>query len=467
MQIPILNGIYTDESPDFRTSYPKNLVPVPKETGISSGYLRPGDGIVEQGEGPGTDRGGINWNGVCYRVMGSKLVSINAGGVLTEIGDVGNNGKQVTFDYSFDYLAIASNEQLWLYDGTTLAQNTDTDLGVVLDVKFIDGYFMTTDGEFLVITDIDDPFSVNPFKYGSSEINPDPIKGILKLRNEIYALNRNTIEVFNNVGTANFPFARVGGAFIDRGVVGTHSACIFMESIAFIGGALNESPAVWIGANGVSNKLSTREIEQILQEYTEYELSLVVMETKIDKSHQHLYIHLPDKTLVFDGPGTQRAGSPIWFILSSSIDIDSEYRAKNFVYCYDRWLCADPTTTKYGYITNTISSHWDQEISWEFGTTIIYNDSNGAIFHELELVSLTGRTKFLEESTVWTNYSLDGETWSMEKPIMAGDTGDREKRLIWLQQGNMRNWRVQRFRGTSKAHISIARLEARIEPLNE
>ena len=30
MQIPILNGTLTSEGPDFRTSYPRNMVPVPK-----------------------------------------------------------------------------------------------------------------------------------------------------------------------------------------------------------------------------------------------------------------------------------------------------------------------------------------------------------------------------------------------------------------------------------------------------
>ena len=85
VQIPIISGIYADGSADFRTSYPRNLVPVPKETGISEGYLRPADGIVELGTGPGVSRGGINWNGVLYRVMGTKLVSISAANAVTEI----------------------------------------------------------------------------------------------------------------------------------------------------------------------------------------------------------------------------------------------------------------------------------------------------------------------------------------------------------------------------------------------
>ena len=88
VQIPIINGIYTDNGPDFRTSYPVNLVPVPKTNGISQGFLRPSDGIVANGTGPGTDRGGINWNGECYRVMGSQFCNVAADGTVTAIADV-------------------------------------------------------------------------------------------------------------------------------------------------------------------------------------------------------------------------------------------------------------------------------------------------------------------------------------------------------------------------------------------
>jgi hypothetical protein len=124
MQVPILNGIFTDSSPNFRTSYPVNLVPVPKSTGISEGYLRPADGIVKTGDGPGANRGGLNWNGVLYRVMGTKLVSVAQNGTVTVIGDVGSGGR-VTMTYSFDYLAVASGGRLYLYDGATLAHVTD------------------------------------------------------------------------------------------------------------------------------------------------------------------------------------------------------------------------------------------------------------------------------------------------------------------------------------------------------
>lgn len=469
MQIPILSGIFADASPDFRTSYPKNLIPVPKDTGISGGYLKPADGLVASGEGPGIGRGGINWNGSLYRVMGTKLVCISKDNSVIEIGEVGGTS-QVTFDYGFTYLAIASNNNLFLYDGINLTQVTDSDLGTVIDVVWVDGYFMTTDGEFLVITDLNDPFSVNPLKYGSSEADPDPISGLLKLRNEIYALNRYTVEVFDNVGSSGgsniFPFQRITGAQIQKGCVGTHACCVFLDNIAFIGGGRNESPSIFMGANGLTQKIATREIEEILSTYTEEQLSYAFLEERVEKAHQFLVSHLPNHTLVFDGAATIAMGQPVWFTLSSTLVGDGKWKASSMIWCYDKWNVFNPETNQFGYMDNTISSHWGVDIGWEFGTQIIYNESNGAIFHELELVALTGHVAANVSPTIWAQHSDDGETWSVEKPILAGTLGQRSKRLVWLQQGYMNNWRIQRFRGTSEAHIAISRIEARLEPLN-
>jgi hypothetical protein len=465
MQIPILSGIFTDNGPDFRTSYPVNLVPTPKASGISSGYLRPGDGIVANGTGPGTDRGGINWEGKLYRVMGTKLVEIASNGTVTVLGDVGGPVDElVTFDYSFDRLAIASGGRLYYWNGT-LTQVTDPDLGVVLDVVWVDGYFMTTDGEFLVVTELSDPTQVNPLKYGSSEVDPDPVVALLKLRNEVYALNRNTIEVFDNVGGALFPFARIDGAQIQKGVVGTFACCVYQEAIAFLGSGRNEAPGIYIGANATAKKISTQEIDEILLQYTEEQLATVKLEARNDRAHEHLYIHLPNRTLVFDAAASQALQDLVWFNLTSTVVGFAQYRARNMVYAYDKWLVGDPQSSNIGYLVDTVGSHWGEQVRWEFGTLIVYNEGKGALFHQMELVSLTGRVALGIDPQISTSYSVDGLSYSQEKFIKVGTIGNSSKRLAWFQQGHMRNFRIQRFKGDSDSHISLARLEAKIEGL--
>lgn len=468
MQIPILNGIYADPTGNFRTLYPKNLIPVPKKQGISEGYLKPADGIVEFATGPGIDRGGINWNGSLYRAMGDKLCRINRKGEVTIVGTIDNGEEPVSFAFSFDRLAIASERKLFYYDGVNFIQVTDPDLGDVLDVIWIDGYFMTTDGNSLVVTELNDPTQVNNLKYGSSEINPDAIKGLLVFRGEAYAINRYTIEVFSNVGGQFFPFRRIDGAMIPLGGVGVNSACVYSkEIVAVVGSGENEPVSVYFILNGQHTNISTREIDTILQSYTESELSSIYVECRTDRQNSFLYIHLPTKTLVYDHKASQVVGEPVWFILTSSIVDDGTYRARYLVWAYDKWISGDITSNKIGYLTDQTSKHYGDEVGYEFGIAILYNEGKGIIIHELELIVLSGHISNEDKTTIWTSFSTDLETWSMEVPRTAGKIGNRNIRLNWLQQGNMRNFRIQKFRGTSSAHLSFARLEARIETLND
>ena len=463
-QIPILSGIYTDQVGDFRTCYPRNLIPVPKSQGISAGYLRPADGLVQVGTGPGIDRGGINWRGVLYRVMGTALVSISSAGVAAVLGDVGA-GDQVSMTYGFDRLAIASGGRLYYWNGSALTQVTDPDLGAVEDVHWIAGYFMTTDGTSLVVTELNNPASVNPLKYGSAESDPDPIMAVDSLRNEAYAMGRYSVEIFQNVGGSLFPFSRIEGAQISKGIVGRSAYCSLGDTFMFCGSGRNEAPAVYQMVPGNVVKVSTREIDTLLLSYTESQLSTMVMESRVDKAHQLVLMHLPDQCLVYDTAASQAMQEPVWFTLTTSILGLGTYRARNLVWCYDRWNVGDPTSSVIGVLDASLSSHYGAVNGWDFGSMVLYNEGNGALIHELELVCLTGRVALGTDPVIWTQYSLDGQTWSQERPARAGQQGQRAQRICWRTQGKMQHWRIQRFRGTSEAHVSIARLEVQLEPL--
>jgi hypothetical protein len=112
----------------------------------------------------------------------------------------------VTFDIAFQHIDRRSSDQLYYWDGTTLTHVTDTDLGPVVDMLWIDGYTMTTDGTSIIVTELNDPTSVLPLKYGSAEEDPDMVTGLIKARDEAYALGQYTIQVFQNVGGNGFPF---------------------------------------------------------------------------------------------------------------------------------------------------------------------------------------------------------------------------------------------------------------------
>lgn len=481
MKIPILNGIFTDNQPDFQASYPVNMVPVAGDTGINSGYLKPHDGIMELGAGPGLDRGGIERLGVHYRVMGTKLVSIDAEGNAVELGNIGGTD-QVPFrpqsSYSFDLLAIAASGNLYYYNASsielfgiapnTIFQVSDENLGKVIDVVFLNGVFVVTDGEVVRSSSITNPTEFNPLAYESSEFDPDPVVALLRYRSELYVVNKKSIEVFQGAitgGDIYLPFLPIAGAQMTKGCVGTLACCIFSDSIAFVGGGHNEPPSVYLGRNSQTARISTRAIDSLLAGYTKEQLSSIMVESRKYKNHDQLYIHLPDRAIVYDASASATFEVPVWFQLTTSTSGFEQYGARGFVYSYGKWFVGDPNSNSISAFDETVSSQRGDKFRWQFDTSILYNGGNGAIVNELELVALTGRNVPGTNPKISTSYSIDGLTYSQKQYVDAGNTGQRNKRLVWYRNGHMKNWRIQRFEGDSDAHISIARLEAQVEPL--
>ncbi len=477
MQIPILSGIFTDNGADFRTSYPRNMMAVPKTTGISQGYLRTTEGMIEFANSiysGASYRGSINWNGICYRVIGEWLTRVNENGSIDYLGQVENDGRRGVMVNSFDSLAIASAGRLYYYPvggGTSFV--TDPDLGEVLDVVWIAGYFMTTDGENLIVTELNDKFAVNPLKYGSSEVLPDPINSLLVIRNEAYAINRYSVEVFQNVGGSGFPFQRIEGAMIPRGSIGRDASCYYLDSFAFVGSGQNEGLSVWLAGNGGAAKIATAEVERILQGYTEAELETVAVESRMDKVHELLYVHLPDRTLIYDNAATREVGAPVWTEQYSGTDFDKPYRARNFVRAYGKWLFGDTQSLKIGYLTTEDARQFGEAVPWQFDTAFAYNEGNSAIVHELELVRLPGRAAVspygvapTTATTLALSWTDDGITWSMPRFAGAAKPGQRDHRAAWRKCGRMRHYRGFRVRGMGNPYPdAFARLEAIIEPL--
>lgn len=464
MQIPIINGIYINAS-EIALQYPKNLLPIVVNSGISEGYLRQPYGIAEFSSGPGVDRGGIVWKGECYRVMGSTLIKISDSGVISELGDVGNNLLDVKMAYSFDRLAIVSDEKLWYWDGS-LQQVIDGDLGRVIDVVWVDGYFVLTDGVSLIVTDLNDPFQINPLKYGSSEIDPDNVIGLLKLRNELYAFNRNTIEVFTNVGGTLFPFQRVSGAQFYKGACSRFGMCVVNDKILFVGSGYNETIGIYIGANASLVKISDDGIDKLLATYTEQELSEIKTETILDTDNLFVYIHLKDRTLVYNYSTSEITNIPIWSYLSSGSIGFSQYRARNIVYVYNKFLVGDTQSNNIGVFTKSTRTHFGNVTDFEFSTKIVYNESNGVIFNKLELVSLLSRDDYpANNEYISTSYSYDGIIWSNPSRIKIAFNNSNTWRAAWFKQGAMKKYRIQKFTGYNTYTISFVRLEADLEAL--
>lgn len=456
--IPILNGVYTSAQGDFVASYPVNREPVAQDSGmIAKGFLRPAPGVTQIGTGPGPDRGAINWNGICYRVMGSKLVSVSESGTVTVLGTIAGDNV-CAFDYSFDRLAINGGGNLYYYSGT-VSRVTDPDLGVPIDMLWMNGHFVMTDGEFIVVTELDDPTQINPLKYGSSEESPDPVTGLMKLRGELYACNRLTIEVFEYVGGNGFPFQRNESALIEKGCVGPRAKAYIADTFAFVGGGKNEAVGVYLAGAGQAGKISTQEIDELLAGLSEEDLYEINVEARIDKDEQRLLIHLPTTTCVFYVNVSNAAGEKVWTYANSGIQFDEPYGPRNAVWCYSGWVVGD-ASGRVGRIDYSLSTQFGEIAGWRFDTKLLYNGGAYGILGAVELIGNVGRG-----GEIFFSSTVDGRTWSQEQMISGGAIGRRAQRLQWRPGRRFQQWMGLRFRGADDGTDSFARLEADIEAL--
>jgi hypothetical protein len=460
-QISILKGIYTDEKVNFLASYPVNMDPIIGENGISKGYLRTSAGIVTVASGLGADRGAMVWDNFLFRVMGTKLYSIVAN-TPVELGTVGGAGP-VSMDYSFDRLAIASAGVLYYWNGVTLDPVTDPDIGTVLDVVYIDGYYMTTDGENLVVTELNDPFAVNPIKYGSSEAQPDPVVGLMVVRDEVYAVNTNTIENFQNVGGTGFPFQANPAGLIPKGAVGTHAMAYFLDTFAFVGSGRGEALSVYIAGEGSTTNISTPTIDAMIA--ADGAQTQIEVEAIQERGEQKLLIHLQDRTLVYYHQATRAAETPVWTILRGGVQADQPYPGRHFVYSSSAWYCGSQAG-EIGYLDDVVKTQFGDETGCQFDTAFLFNEGRGAILKVVELVGLPGRTATTSSPTAMLSWTVDGQTYSQERAVSIGNQGQRNKRMQWRPKVRFPNYLGMRFRLPSSAIVSFARLDVEAEPLN-
>lgn len=445
MQIPILSGA-TVKDGQFVKSYPVNLEPKVIDSGVSKGQLVSTRGAVAYATGPGPDRGGIVWQGAHYRVMGSSLVTVSASGVVSTIGDVGDDGAPARLDYGFERLAIRSAQRLFYWDGTDLTEVTDPDLGVVVDMVWIDGYYATTDGEFVIVTDLNDPTSVYPTRYGSAEEDPDPVTGVLKYREELYALNRHTIQPFQNVGGNGFPFAAVQGGMIPVGCVSATAKCMVGgDGFAFVGSARNEPLSVWYFGGSGAVRLSDQAVDDDLAGETSPEL--IEMECRAFPGERQVLVHLSGKTWAISLSTTEQAESSAWSVLHSGHF--GPYRLRRAVLHDGEHIVGDAASDQLGMLKRG-EKHFGEAADWRFDAATLF-DPAGALISEIELFGQFPA----EANAVFFSMTRDGVKWSRE--VARALTGRRDERVIWRPNAEIKTMGAMRWRG--RGSVAIARCE--------
>jgi len=475
MQLEIATGFYQSESLPLAAQRCINWEPiVPQAAALNrralfdphglSTQTMTGDTIV------GIGRGAAVLDGVPFYVNGQNLYSFTAGLVVTDHGEIiGSN--RVSMATSSQFLVIVvPGEKGYVFDNTdlSLTEITDIDFQVSDTVAFKDGFFIftATDGEQFFVSNLNQPLVFDALDFGSADVRPDKIVAVHVNHNELYVLGEETIELFQNIGGSGFPFARVNGGNIQKGLATKYGVINFDNSYAFLGGDVNELAAVWLFTGGGAQKISTSAIDNAIQEFSDDEIADAYMMTYSYGGNYYLAITLtstviPSKTFVYNATTTAATGQLTWHERQSGVT-DNKWRVTGIVQVFGELFAQDQEDGRVGV--------FDKDTHEDYGDPI-FRQKTSQPFDIEGFPLFVSELQLTMETGVGTIAGLDPQirldisddharTFSNQWRRSYGKIGEYQSLPTWRRQGRVPRDRVLRFTTTEPVKSVLIRLEA-------
>jgi hypothetical protein len=277
MKTPILGSSYVTRSINAADARMVNLFPeIIAEGGLEPAFLNRAPGLrllATIGNGP--IRGLWDFSPdstTAFVVSGNQLFKIDTSYTPTLLGTVAGTGP-VSMADNGTQLFIAANGPGYIYNNTTnvFSQITDPDFPGAVTVGYLDGYFVFNEpnSQRIWITSLLDGLSVDPLDFVSAEGSPDDVTGIIVDHREVWVMGTNSVEVWYNAGTADFPLQRIQGAFNEIGCISPYSLAKLDNGVFWLGSDARGKGIVYRANGYTGTRISTHAVEWQIQQYND------------------------------------------------------------------------------------------------------------------------------------------------------------------------------------------------------
>lgn len=421
------------------------------------------------------NRGGQLMKDVPFFVNGNDLISVTASNTFTSLGTIPGTGRVSLANNGQFLVVLIPGVSAFAFDNAanTLTQITDTDFIASDTVVFKDGFFVfsSSDGSVFFNSSLNDPFSYDALDFGTAEINPDKIVAVHVNHNELFVCGQETIELFQNVGGAGFPFQRIPGANVQKGVHAKFSIVEFDNTFVFAGGGRNEKTAIWkISGSSSAIKMSTDAIDTQIQKFNEAEIKDSFALTWSERgqflvSFTFESTRIPSKTFVYNATASALAGGSIWFEQQTGVD-DNRYRVQSIVRAFGKLLVGDQSTGIIGEIDQGTLTYYGEPILRQSITSPFSADGVELFAGSFEATfqAGVGLTNGLDPQVRLADSNDGGHTFKNERSRGIGKIGEYGQRAVWERQGSFPVARTISLTITDPVIANLIRISATPEP---
>jgi len=477
--LPIANGFYKADSLPISAQECVNWYPYILDTpALSQETLLGTSGtsqLVSTGSVSEINRGSWTLDGIAYFVNGTTLyrlvLDIVGGDSFTAVsmGTIEGTGRVSMADNGTQLCILVPNGKGYIFTASpdTLTEITDLDFtanGQPQHVVFIDGYFVcTTDSKKFITSALNDGLAYNALDFGTAEADPDDIVAPIVFRNQLFIGGSQTLEAFQNIGGADFPFQRTG-LFIQKGISSAFSIVESNNTFMFIGSGKNESPAIWALAGNDVQKVSTVAIESILLRFTQAEIQASFSWSYAQKGAYFVGFALPTSTLVFDTISGRWHERKSRIANASGEMIEVRSRINSLVSAYGRIIVGDSQDGRIGSLDVDLYTEYGDTIIRRIATQPFQNNMQALMIPMIELTMEAGvGNGDVVDPKIRMDISDDGgKTFKDDRTRSMGKIGDFKRRTIWRRNGRYSRFVVMRFTLSDAVKPVIIQLTADI-----
>lgn len=400
--------------------------------------------------GGGPIRGSDWMDGTLYVVSGSELYSVNAEGVGTLIGTVGdlgfvcmsNNGalgspgSQLVIATGGAWVEYLDGYFIWGRNvtGSAYLYNATTgSFGAIASPNL----FLTGQGKFQISAVLNGA-TYDALDFATAESSPDKlIRGKVDGA-DLLLFGEDTGEPWYNSGAADFTFARQNQTIIRKGIVGTHTIALLDNTTFWIGKdkEAGGTPVVYRLAGGLQGqRISTHAVEDALALVTDW--SLVRCISYILNGHAFFHIILSEAVGWAYDCATSRWHERGTFGLG-------RWQGNSHTYAYDKHIIGSCNSgALYTLDPDYFYDGASTTIEREAISSPLKGDATWKTLASFQLDAETGvglATGQGSDPQVMLSLSFDrGRTWGNEKWRSFGLVGDYGLRVIWRQLGWFRS----------------------------
>ena len=309
--------------------------------------------------GSGPIRGGIAVNGVAYVVSGSSFYSVNADGTSTLLGGGIIGNANISMDGNSFEIIIVNGTLGWSYLIATASfvQISDPNFmpaNTVCSIHDAFAFDIAGTNQFQ-ISNLLDGRTYSTLNRATAESHPSLVLAVANHRGQLLVYTTTDIEIWQNTGAANFAYAPINGALVDKGILAPLASCFEDEGQFYLG-----NDFVFYRLAGLQKqRISTFALEAEWRSFLIFNDAICFVYTF--RGHKFVTLTFPtaNRTFVWD------IASSLWHERESydPRGLTVRWRGNCAIDCYGKILIGDSQSGQVGFL--------DKNRYTEFGNPII------------------------------------------------------------------------------------------------